>query len=239
MARHYRKKVHQKHRRKYGKRKTGKPSRGLKQSVYFFKRKWTQFIDLNAATLPTGWIFQSPPSPLPVGTVPSNGYVISWKFTLAQLSNHKEFTSGLFNQYKICAVKTQCYCTSTIATGQAGQNSNMIIQTLPWNQSLSTTPTLFTEEKALETQSCKRTTLIHSTGKPKSFYMKLKQSTDSTGPGGQQLYLNPRWTDVDNPDVPHYGLNQRFSFVNYTLPQQQPVAFKIVHTYYLAMKGVV
>lgn len=239
MPSHYKKKVASKHRKKYGKRKIGRPSRGLKQSVYFFKRKWTQFVDLNAPTLPNGWIFQTPATPLPVGTVPSNGYVVSWAFTLAQLSNHKEFTSGLFNQYKLAAVKTQCYCTSTIATGQTGQNSNMIIQTLPWNQALSLTPSAFTEEKALETQACKRTTLIHSTGKPKSFYMKLKQSVVSSGAGGQLLYVNPRWTDVDNPDVPHYGLNQRFSFVNYTLAQQQPVAFKIVHTYYICMKGVV
>lgn len=244
------KKTGKKYRKRFGKKKMGKPSRGLAQSIYLFKRTYTQVVNLNDAALPTNWAYVPAQPPLL-----ANGYVITWTFNLEELYNFTEFSSGLFNKYKINAIKTQIWSSANSTFNAATDNNQMLVYTLPFNEQIWNTPNTMTEQKCLETQSCRKELLIQGTPRPKKYYHKVKQAIVSSTPNitvplaGQPLdltpntiYIKPRYCDChDSTLVEHYGLCQRYQFINPALStvQRQDFQFKILHTFYITMKGVV
>ncbi len=232
-------------RRTYRRRrsKLGKPSRGLRQSVYLFKRQTTSVVPLNGSADGTGWFGAG-----------DNGIYKQWVFNLDQLTGtgQTDFTA-LFKRYKICAVKVELSFNSNnsnISSVDVNQ-SNVVagaqlqVYTTP-NRSgryrdPSTNP--LTEAELMHTQS-KLKRLCLNGGRPISYYMRLNQLG--------MIYVSP--TDTDYATQPaqyvstgetgaeHYGLEMYINRVD-----GQPLSTHLngagqtmrqTVTFYLAFKGV-
>lgn len=245
-------------RRKRNKVKIGRPSRGLKQSIYYFKRRFTTQVQLTDLTT-TGSLYQGSKWWKVPGSISSGvtcGAEVRWQVKLTDLPNNSEFSGGLFQSYKIngMAVKIipQFNVTSWAQAGADGAGhyapTQMLCYTMPYNYNRDlpqgTTRTALTENIALETQATKVSTLIASNGKGKNAYHRLKLCQDVvedaiSGVDAVPTLIKPRWLPTDINDVKHYGLSQRIQPVFLTENFQQGQWIKIICTVYLACRGVV
>ncbi len=232
-------------RRTYRKRrsKLGKPSRGLRQSTYLFKRQTTSVVQLNEVADGTGWF--------PSG---DNGMYKQWVFNLDQLTGvgQTDFTS-LFKQYKICACKVELSFNSTasVISSVDVSQSNVVagaqlqVYTTP-NRSgryrdVSSNP--LTETELMHTQA-KTKRLALNGGHPLKYYMRVNQLG--------MIYVSPTDTDysVQRPQflstgetgAEHYGLEMYVNRVD-NLPLSSNLhgsgqTLRQTVTYYLAFKGV-
>ena len=242
----YRKKTYRK-KRTYNKKKTnynnktriGRPSKGLKQSVYLFKRRVVDVIELNT---------QSPPPDWEAGAF--NSLYTQQEFKLSDLREQTDFAS-LFLQYKITGVKTTFMFSQTTAgpvhheTSPQTTNSNaqVIVMYAPWMSGASTDPDA---NYMKDTQASKRRLGLNG-GKPISLYTKCKQLSvlyrAGLAPAATFDYgsTKPKWISTQEQDTPHYGLNICFQRADRDLFANDSTNYqkcRIEHTYYVACKGV-
>ena len=223
-----------------GKARIGRPSKGLAQSRYFFKRKLTNLITLSGEGGTTaGAHYQAVPADLG-----SPGLAIRWQIKMTDLPDNNEFTGGLFAYYRINAMKIKMIpqFTTTSYNAVVSTPVQCTIYTMPYNYSLDLpTPNVnpLTESICLQTQACKNQQLVDD-GNGKSFYSKCRILSDvKAGLTGSEVFAftKPKWFACDNNEVMHYGLAQRIQ-PNYTSwPANMQV--KIIATAYLEFKGVV
>lgn len=227
-------------RRRRNKPKLGRPSRGLKQSLYFFKRKTTEVVTLIDDALTNGWLVSS-----------DNGIYKSWTFNLDQLNSKTDFTN-LFKMYKICAVKLELCFNNTgsviSANNIAGQNSvqpgcQLQVFTIP-NRIGKARSVLapLTEQIVLDTQSHKKRLALNG-GRPLKFYFKLNQlgmvfhnSTNTDYTLSKAKFISTQETGTE-----HYGLEMYINRVDgnaLSTGMANTQSVRINTTYYLACKGV-
>ncbi len=221
-------------RRHRNKAKLGKPSKGLKQSVYFFKRRTSEVVELNTTTPPESW---------EVGN--QNDLYRQMSYKLSDITSDADFTQ-LFLHYKLAAVSVRMFFSNTtsapvgtsVSTPAAFSNSQILVMYAPFLGEVGTTDT----EYMLETQSSKRRTALNG-GRSIKLYTPLKQlnmvyqsltNTDYT-------VQRPRWISTTEPDTPHYGLAMCFQKADKTVFASTSTNYQSVRietTYYIACKGV-
>lgn len=198
-------------RRTYRKRrsKLGKPSRGLRQSTYLFKRQFTSVVPLDGSADGTGWFDSG-----------DGGMYKQWVFNLDQLTGtaKTDFTS-LFKRYKICGAQVELAFNSTGSVISSGHPTGASI-TVPGAQlqvystpnrsgryrDPSTNPLTLTE--LMNTQCKKKRMALNGMGRPLKYYMKLNQLG--------MIYVSPTDTDyavqpaqyvsTSETGAEHYGL---------------------------------
>lgn len=84
----------------------GKPSRGLRMSIYLFKRSFVQYLDIGVKPTASPWNPSPETYPLTgvypqsTGGVTNNAWTISPGFTIKQVPEYNDFVN-LFTEYKI------------------------------------------------------------------------------------------------------------------------------------------
>lgn len=226
--------------KKNNKPKLGKPSRGLTQSVYFFKRKTTEVTALADTALENGWTVSS-----------DNGVYKSWTFNLNQLVSKADFTN-LFKMYKICAVKIEMCFNNTgsviTANNISGQNSvqpgcQLQVYTIP-NRIGKSRGVLspLTEQIILDTQSHKKRLALNG-GRPLKFYFKLNQlgMVFHNSANSDYTLSKARFISTEETGTEHYGFEMYINRVDgqsLSTGMANEQAVRINTTYYLACKGV-
>lgn len=208
------------------------------QKVYNFVRECEQTIDLYNPE-PT------PPHPQPFDLVATadGGVVGNLNFTIADLPNHGEFTTGLFKMYRLNAIKMTIYTSAnaipTVLPGNTGGQGVGIMGQVTYNKTGVAMSTGNTKLDWNQVQSKKRFVLYNK----KSFYFKLNQLAYTQERGGTLTgygVTRPKWHDVSETAIDHFGINLRFDSIA-DLPLSSVGAFpacKIVFRYYFQMKGV-
>lgn len=240
---------------KYKKRaRLGQPGRGLKQSVYLFKRSFTDTILLNdpsrggtiapEAHVGAYWVNindRTDPSS-PGGQ--TDGVMMRLQCKFNNLPNWTEF-SNLFNQFKMTGIKVECIPQYTQSSAVvSSQRAQALAYIMPYNFTRErTAQNAIWEKVCLETQACKKRT-IWKDDKSFSVYSKLKVpgplvADEATAGTWVPSLSKSKWFGFDNASVAcyHYGLNMRFQPINYSsFATTQNV--KLIYTVYFACKGV-
>lgn len=236
-------------RRRRTRTKLGKPSRGLRQSTYLFKRQTTEVIPLIATgSTEHGWLPAS-------GDGSDPGIFKQWQFSLSQLANADttgatDFTA-LFKRYKIAAVKVELSFSNTAST-VASVSGSGTMQTPNCQLQVFTTPNRsgrardasnpLTEKELMHTQA-KRKRLALNGGRPLKFYMRVNQlgmvyvSTTDTDYAVQR----PQYISTGETGCVHYGLEMYINRVDgqaLSTNQTTNQFMRCTTTYYLAFKGV-
>lgn len=241
---------------KYKKRpRLGQPGRGLKQSVYLFKRSFTDTILLSdpsrggtiAPTQHIGayWInINDRTDPGAPANSQTDGVMMRLQCHFSNLPNWSEFSS-LFNQFKMTGIKVECipqYTESSVAVNSS--RAQALAYIMPYNFTRERTANnAIWEQVCLETQACKKRT-IWKDGKSFSIYSKLKVpgpliADEATSGTWVPSLSKSRWLGFDNASVAlyHYGLQMRIQPVNFSsFTTAQNV--KLIYTVYFACKGV-
>lgn len=222
----------------------GRPSRGLKQSVYLFKRKLVQVIQMNTQNPPD----IDPHPPWEVGQ--GNSLYNQIPFKLSDLREGTDF-ANLFLLYKITAVKAK-YIFSQTQTAPVhhenspqttNSNAQILVMTSPWVAGESRATDAF----YMKDCQASKTRIGLNGGKPITMYMPCKQLSvryrSGVPPAATFDYasVKPRWISVTEPDTPHYGLNICFQRADQTLFAADATNYqfcRIEYTYYIACKGV-
>ena len=216
-------------RKKYGfTSKLGRPSRPLKESVYLFKRRRTEVVNVNN-TAGSNWI-----------PTDDNGIARSWAFALTDLPNYTDFTN-LFSQYKILAVKAEIFfCNSSVGVLPAGTMSNL--QMLAYAAPNRTGQIAHGNDEVhfLECQASTRRCCYVGSAKPLKYYMKVNQLSERYNSAVNTDYavVKPRYVSTNEPDSAHYGLDCHIRLVNGTAMGSNVTQLKTLLTYYIACRGV-
>ncbi len=242
-------------RRKPWKRKArlGRPSAGLKQSVYLVKRTFTNVVNLRApnpeGTVHKGvtWTSIDDQTMTPAGITDGTGMRIN--MALDDLPDNSEFTSGLFAQFKINGVAIEIIPSFT-QTGTGAYPVQVLAYIMPPNQTLMQQSTAelqaLSESKCLQTQACKKKRIFVQ-GRPFKWYFPCKE----VGVVGQALppstfvpigsFVKPRWHGFSNGETAtkHYGASIRFQPINRGTWGTETNQIKINYTVYLALRGIV
>ena len=221
-----------------GKTRIGKPSKGLKQSIYFFKRRTVDVIELNNQLPPDGWSAGA-----------FNSIYKQHQYSLTDVREDTDF-SNLFLQYKISAVKVSFMFSNTVAGAvgtsgtppMSGNNSQIVVMYAPWVH--GNTYHAPDANYMKDTQASKRKLALNG-GKPISLYMPVKQLSIMHAPVGSGTVdyaaVNPKWISTRETSTPHYGLNicfQRADRAIFAHESAQYQSCRVETTYYIACKGV-
>ncbi len=213
----------------------GKPSGGLRQSVYLFKRRHTEIIQLNTQTLPAGW------------SQDGTQLFKTFEYRLNDLVNFADFTS-LFSLYKLTAVKTTFIFANTNSTTQAASSSapmltNPNTQIIVWynRHPQGQVPTL--DRAFFEENTASKRRLGLNGGKPINFYTPLKQSNMiyESATGTDYTLQYPKWISTQEANAPHYGSNvmlERADGEIFAGDSNNYQKLRIESTYYIACKAV-
>lgn len=222
------------------KSKIGRPSKGLAQSRYFFKRRITNLVTLSTVTgVERGAYWTQVPADMG-----SPGTTVRWQVKMTDLPDNSEFTSGLFAYYRFNAIKIKMIpqFTDVMYSNVVSTPCQTLVYTMPYNYNLDLpTPGVnpLTESICLQTQACKMKTLVND-GNGKSFYSPLRilNTVDSGLLGSDTFaFTKPKWFPTDANEVVHYGLVQRFQPNFSSWPAN--MTCKLLITVYFEMKGVV
>ena len=190
----------------------------------------------------------TPPHPQPFDLVATadGGVVGNLNFTIADLPNHGEFTTGLFKMYRLNAVKMTIYTSSNVSQSGApntamipNPNDTAIIGQVTYNKTGVSMSSGNTKLDWNQVQAKKRFQLY----KKKSFYFKLNQLAYTQERGGTLTgygVTRPKWHDVAETAIDHFGINLRFDAVS-GVPLSSDQIFpkcKIIFKYYFQLKGV-
>lgn len=214
--------------KKYG---TGKTTLPTRNKIYSFIREVEQVIDLSNPEP-----FPPPGQPFDLVATTDGGVCGNMIFRLLDLPQYTEFTSGLFKQYKLNAVKMTIYCSRN--TADVRTHDGLLAQSA-YNKTGDAISVGNTRQDWNQVQSKRRFTLYNK----KVLYFKLNQLSHisqnfSTGTG--YAVARPKWISVDETDIDHYGLNLRFDSVD-GRPLVTADAFpkiRIIYKYYLQCRGV-
>ena len=239
---HKKKSPYQKKKKFYRKRKTklGRPSSGLKQSVYLFKRRHVDVVQLNTQSPPENW----------GGDGAFNSLYRQMEYKLSDIRDDTDFSS-LFLQYKITAVKVKFIFNQT-STGPvshdnvpqtANSNAQILVMYSPWTAGESRVP----DASYMKDCQASKTRIGLNGGKPISLYVPVKQLRvtyrSGLAPAATFDYAStkPRWISTQEIDTPHYGLNICFQRADRELFANDATNYqscRIETTYYIACKGV-
>lgn len=212
-----------------------------RQDVYNFSRECEQTIDLYDPE-PT------PPHPQPFDLVATadGGVVGNLNFTIADLPNNGEFTTGLFKMYRLNAIKMTILTSANTSqsgsgnapAGSAGLNTAICGQ-MTYNKTGVAMGSGNTKLDWNQVQSKQRFNLY----KKKSFYFKLNQLAYTAERGGTLTgygVTRPKWHDVAETAIDHFGINLRFDAISGQPLSSAGVfpACKVIFKYYFQMKGV-
>jgi len=215
----------------------GKPSRGLRQSTYLFKRRLTTVVELSNADS-GGWI-----------SAPDNKSMYKqWNFKLSDLAgvDNTDFTN-LFRRYRINAAKVEMSFSNTgsvPAPGGSGGNFQMQLYTRANRSGRS--EEIITEQSMLNTQASKKRLCLNN-GRPIKYYMKLNQLSETFAnvgglPNTDYTVQKPRYVSTGETGCEHYGLDMFINRVdNETLGSNlasAPQVMRCTITYYMSFKGV-
>ena len=195
----------------------GRPSRGLRTSVYLFKRSYIETFALTSP--PSSWD-QPDTSAITQQTV----------FKLSDLHDYSDFVN-LFNQFKICGVRMQFYFSNSIASG----NDQVMMYIAP---NLAGSTVTLDEQYFLDNQSTKRKAGITGQARPITAYHKCRQLAQVYGGPTQSDYASfrPRYISTGEPSALHYGANIRIQMMNNTSMANTSV--KVLYTYLIACRQV-
>jgi hypothetical protein len=215
----------------------GKPSRGLRQSTYLFKRRITTVVNLSNADS-GGWI-----------SSPDNKAMYKqWNFKLQDLAgvDSTDFTN-LFRRYRINAAKVEMAFSNTGSVPDAGGNAgNFQLQLYTRANRSGRSEENITEQSMLNTQASKKRLCLNN-GRPIKYYMKLNQLAETfanTGgvPNSDYTVQRPRYVSTGEVGCEHYGLDMFINRVdgqalgtNLATDAQK---MRCTITYYMSFKGV-
>jgi len=169
---------------------------------------------------------------------------LTTQFTLTDISNSSEF-SALYDQYKICGVKVSikmisCPDATYTAGGTALNQYSNFYPTLWYVRDYDDTA-LVTTGDIRQYKSVKHVTLRPN--KELSIFVKprvLKQVFNSTTGAGYEIAL-PKFIDMANNALPHFGLKMVFDFEGQNLPITSVLSqfkFRLNYKYYFMCKDV-
>lgn len=220
------------------KTRLGKPSRGLTQSVYLFKRRLVDVIELNSQIPEDNWLPGA-----------YNSIYKQLKFTLDDIRDSSDFTN-LFTMYKLSGVKITFMFSQTgsvpISSGGSvpimhNTNSQVIVMTAPWSAGETEAP----DANYMKDKQASKRRLGLNGGKPISFYMPVKQlsvrHSTITGGGTDYASVRPKWISCKEPHCTHYGFNVCFQRADRSIFAHESTQYqscRIEYTYYIACKGV-
>ncbi len=213
-----------------------KIARPMRPRVYNFTRSYVETIQL----------VNNPSGPVPSGwsVTDDAGMVKAQAFNLAQLPDYSEFTS-LYAQYRILAVKTTMYFSST--NSNAGDDSlanrQILLYMAPNRNGVSNTVKPLTESHFLQTQATKKKLCLNTNGRPISVYMKLNQLNEvfSGTVNTDYTAVRPKFLSTTETATPHYGLDFRFQRVDNAGFSAGGAAYpscKMIHKVYLQCRQV-
>lgn len=215
---------------------TFKMAKPLKPKTYFFKRCFSEVVQLNTQSPPLGW------------SVTGNALYRQFVYKLSDLAQYTDFTN-LFNQYKLTGVKIQLLFSNT----QSGQVANTVStapqvlhsnsQVIMW---IAPNPTGVAQtvgpDEMLKISAHKKRLCLNG-GKPITVYRKLKQLQETHGGAGNTdfAFVNPRLISTSEPHTLHYGQNicleraDQGLFANNSTNYQ---SVRIIYTYYIMTRQV-
>ncbi len=221
--------------------KLGRPSRGMSQSTYMFKRSITEVVALTpTGDSAKGWLPAS-------GDASDNGLYKQWNFSLNQLlgEGKTDFTN-LFKRYKINGVKLELSFSNTgsdVVTGTNPINGQLQVYTTPNRSGRARDATNpLTEEVLMNTQAKKKRLALNG-GHPLKYFMKVKQlgmiyvsptDTDYTT-------QRPQYVSTTEPGAVHYGSEMYINRVDgkpLTTGNTGSQFVRITTTFYFSFKGV-
>jgi len=216
-------------------RRIGRPSRGLRQSTYLFKRRITSVVNLSTAP-GSDWI----------ALTGGNAVYRQWHFSLNDLAANADSTdfTNLFRRYKINAVKVELAFTNTgsVPASNGNNPSNYQLQVYTMQNRSGRTEEEVTEQMFLNTQASSKRLALNG-GKPLKYYMKVNQLTETYASTTNTDYAvtRPRYISTGETGAQHYGLNMLINRVDgepLTTGLVSPQHVRCTLTYYMSFKGV-
>ncbi len=212
--------------RRRTKRKTGRPTKALVPSNYFFTRHTTE-VRASLATPSSGQWHTDATS-------------TSWyqSFQLNDLNDYTDYTN-LFAQYRINAVKVTLIPQATeisqsVVAAPGALFSQLVVYVVPNPLGRYSTSSNITEDIALDTQAVKIRRWVN--GKNLSLYTKVNQlGSVYNAPTNDYTKIRPKFISTDEIDTPHYGMS--LLFVNQNGGSMPAVPCKIITKYYLQFRG--
>ncbi len=179
--------------------KLGKPSRGLRQSRYMFKRTTSNLVSLG----------DSPGA----GFATSDGGVYrNWVFALNDTGLNADNLIGAFRRYRINAVSMKMFFSNTQSSASMMHdqntmefmNSQLLVYTAPNKSGVDETPT----ETTILNKQAKNVRTAMNGGKPLTIYMKMNQLSETYASSTNSDYttVKPNFIGTSEPSCPHYGL---------------------------------
>lgn len=215
------------------KSRLGRPSRGLRQSRYMFKRTTSNLVALGPD--------------LGSGFGNSDGGVYrNWVFALNDTGLNAGNLIGAFKRYRINAVQLKLFFSNTASSSnmqhdsntQKYSNSQLLVYTTPNRSGVDVAPT---EESILNTQAKKVRAALNG-GRPLTIFMKLNQlsETYASSTNSDYVTVKPNFIGTSETSCPHYGLTmfiKRADGENLTTGFQNSQKVNIQCTYYLEFTG--
>lgn len=191
-------------------------------AVHFFKRSFTQVLNLSNVTPPVGW------------TAEGNGIWNNFQFTLNDVTSATDFTN-LFAMYKLNSVKTEVICSNSTSVEE---NSQLMVY---WDTNVTGQNYILTEQVFLDSQTS-RHMVIKPPHRGIKMYGKLKQLSNTYKlTDDDYAIVKPRYISTEEPNTPHYGTAMRIQRVD-GLPMGTQLdnfqTVKLIHTVYLSCKKV-
>ena len=220
--------------------------RGLRQAIMPLQRDITHFVNTTVGALPTGWAF---------GTAGTHYNTIqcSQVFHLGMLDSTTDF-SNIFQQYKLnCVIvsitnlhnSNQANGTSTSSQVYFGGN---IVGYAEKNMQGGTLDTAIEQGYWDQRPGKKTFTLPNSRPRVFKIYPKILVPSYLTATTTQTQPRKSGWlpTTTSGMEIPHYGLNMQFSYVD---PNQRfrkvsetitnaPINFRVNYKFLMQFKGI-
>ncbi len=212
----------------------GRPSRGLRQSTYLFKRRITTVVELSNADS-GGWI----------SSADNKSMYKQWNFKLSDLAgaDNTDFTN-LFRRYKINGVKVEMAFSNTqSAPLGGGSGSNFQMQLYTRQNRSGRVEEAITEQDMLNTQASRKRLALNG-GRPIKYYMKVNQLAETFASAANTDYTiqRPRYVSTGETGCEHYGLDMFINRVDGealgTNLSSSPQVMRCTLTYYMSFKGV-
>lgn len=213
----------------------GKPSRGLRQSRYMFKRTTSTLVSLDDA--PGGSFATS-----------DGGIYRNWVFAINDTGLNATNLLGAFKRYRINAVSMKMFFSNTQSSAgmmhdqntMEFMNSQLLVYTVPNRSGVDDVPT---ETTILNTQAKKVRTAING-GRPLNLYMKVNQLSETYAGVANSDYttVRPQFIGTSETACPHYGLTmfiKRADGAGLTTGFLAAQKVNIQVTYYLEFTGAI
>ena len=223
--------------RPYRSRKPYLRAKAMRPAIYYFKRKYSEVVQLNTSSPPLGW------------SASGNALTRSLIFKLSDLLDFADFTN-MFSQYKLTGVKMEMIFSntessqtgnndSTSAVPAVQSNSQLLLWMCPNRDGAGST---ISPNQMLKTSSAWKRPCING-GRPIHTYQKLNMLGLVYGGVGNDDHamVRPRFISTSEPHTLFYGSNilieksDQSVFASGTTNYQ---SVRILYTYYIQCRQV-